>query len=91
MRWLRCSGSLRCEGAVELAGDVAPDLAIGFPFGAAADHVGLGVEVAAHPGGGDDVDGLVQRPVSAAHEAVAGGLAAGGFDRAGSGEFGRQS
>jgi len=39
-------------------------------------------------GCGDDLDGLVECPVSASVESVASGLAAGGLDRAGPGEFG---
>lgn len=80
------------EGAVELAGDVsldaAPDLAVGFAFSAAAGQVVLGFGVVAHSGVGDDVDGLVECSVPASVESVAGGLAAGGLERAGSGEFG---
>ncbi len=80
------------EGAEKLAGDVpleaAPDLPIGFPFSTAADHVGLGAGVAAHPDVSDDVNGVVQRPVSAPVEPVALGLSTGGLDRAGPGKLG---
>jgi hypothetical protein len=80
------------EGAVELAGDVsleaAPDFAVRFSFGTAAGQVGLGARVVVHTAAGDDVDGLVQCPVSAAVQSVAGGLATGGFQGAGPGEFG---
>jgi hypothetical protein len=80
------------EGAVKLACDVsleaAPNFAIGFPFSAAAGQVFLGAGVCAHAGVDDGVDGLVEGSVCAAVESVAGGLAAGSFDRAGLGECG---
>jgi hypothetical protein len=61
---------------------------VGFSFSAAAGQVVLGFGVVAHSGVGDGVDGLVECSVSASVESVAGGLAAGGFDGAGSGECG---
>jgi hypothetical protein len=90
VRWLWGHGG--DEGAVELAGDVALEaaayLVVGFAFGAAAGDVGDGGGVAAHPAGGDDVDGHVECPVAAPVEAVAGDLAAGCLEGAGAGEVG---
>jgi hypothetical protein len=75
------------EGAVELAGDIAldaaADLAVAFAIGTATGDVGLGGGVGADPRVGDDVDRLVQRPVADPVKSVAGGLVAGGLDRAG--------
>jgi hypothetical protein len=82
------------EGAVDLAGDIAldaaADLAVAFAIGTATGDVGLGGGVGADPRVGDDVDRLVQRPVADPVKSVAGGLLAGGLDRAGPSEFGER-
>src|SRR5262249_52791968 len=53
----------------------------GFALGGAAGDVGLGLGVVLHADHGDRVERVVGLPVTAAVEAVAGDLAAGGFDR----------
>jgi hypothetical protein len=67
-----CHGG--CEGAVELAGDVAleasADLADGLAFGGPAGDVVAGPVAAAHAGEGNVVDRPVQGAVTAAVEAV---------------------
>src|SRR5665213_3354007 len=89
----RCSGRSRLEfgevgseGVVDLAGDVAleaaHDLPLGFAFADAALGVGAGALAVAQPADGDEVQGSVGLAVAAGVEAVAGGLARGGGDRA---------
>ena len=71
------------EEAVDLAGDVAFEAALGFSggfaFGGSFGDVGLGVWAVAAAGDGDGVQRSVELAVAAAVEAVAGVLPGGRF------------
>ena len=90
---LRESSCGRGQVGVDLPGDVAleaaDDLAFAEAFGGASFDVVAGGLVVAHPDDGDDVEGAVRGPVSAAAEAVtAGGSAAAGGLRGDAAELG---
>src|SRR3954452_20591464 len=80
------SARFSAEGVIGLARDVAleaaDDLAFGLAFGGAALRVGAGAVAVAQATDGDHVQGAVGFVVAAVLEAVAGGLAAAGGDRA---------
>jgi hypothetical protein len=82
------------NGTVDLAGDVSlyatHDFGFGSAFADAAGEVVAGGLVAAHPYDADDMQGAVSVPVSAAVESVPHGLAAGGFHRCDTAEFGER-
>ena len=75
------------EKAVDLAGDVAFEAALGFSggfaFGGSFGDVGLGVWAVAAAGDGDGVQRAVELAVAAAVEAVAGVLPGGRFESGG--------
>src|ERR1035441_3708592 len=79
-------GEVGEEGVVDLACDVAfeaaHDFAFGLSLGGAAFDVGAGALAVAQPADGDEVQSAVGLAVTAVVEAVAGGLARGGGDRA---------
>ena len=80
------------EEAVDLAGDVAFEAALGFSggfaFGGSFGDVGLGVGAVAAAGDGDGVQCAVELAVAAAVEAVAGVLPGGRFEWGDAGEAG---
>ena len=80
------------EEAVDLAGDVAFEAALGFSggfaFGGSFGDVGLGVWAVAAAGDGDGVQRAVELAVAAAVEAVAGVLPRGRFEWGDAGEAG---
>ena len=80
------------EEAVDLAGDVAFEAALGFSggfaLGGSFGDVGLGVWAVAAAGDGDGVQRAVELAVAAAVEAVAGVLRGGRFEWGDAGEAG---
>ena len=73
--------------AGDIASDAAHDLVLGSAFGQAASEVVAG-GMAAHAHHQDDVQGTVGVAIASAVEPVPDSLAAGGFQRADSAEFG---
>ena len=77
--WVVKGGAGRFEDGVGASCDVsfegAECFAPGFAFADAPVDVGLAFGVAVRAGAGDGVDGVVELPVAAAVEAVAGGVA----------------
>jgi len=80
-------GEVCAEGVVDLAGDVAleaaHDFTLGFAFAGSAFGVGAGALAVAQATDGDQVQRTVGLAVAAGVEAMAGGFARGGRDRAG--------